>query len=165
MPGFKCRSQLSSEISFFVGCAVAPEPIVAPALALLVQLHGGEPAGTVIVQIGVEIGQVEALELRGEFGVGSLRNHSFVQLALVDQGRKSVILDIAGYPPGERVKNQIGAREALPKQYGDAPQYTLVVAGGDTDIKPVPAIELEARIRRAHSLIWAGGRRDIPFPS
>ena len=83
-----------------------------------------------------------------------------MQLALVDEGRKSVILDIAGYPPGERVKNQIGAREALPKQYGDAPQYTLVVAGGDTDIKPVPAIELEARIRRAHSLIWAGGRRD-----
>ena len=89
-----------------------------------------------------------------------MRNRSFVQLALVDEGRKSVILDIAGYPPGERVKNQIGAREALPKQYGDAPQYTLVVAGGDTDIKPVPAIELEARIRRAHSLIWAGGRRD-----
>ena len=88
-----------------------------------------------------------------------------MQLALVDEGRKSVILDIAGYPPGERVKNQIGAREALPKQYGDAPQYTLVVAGGDTDIKPVPAIELEARIRRAHSLIWAGGRRDpSPFP-
>ena len=88
-----------------------------------------------------------------------------MQLALVDQGRKSVILDIAGYPPGERVKNQIAAREALPKQYGDAPQYTLVVAGGDTDIKPVPAIELEARIRRAHSLIWAGGRRDpSPFP-
>ena len=51
---------------------------------------------------------------------------SFVQLALVDEGRKSVILDIAGYPPGERVKNQIGAREALPKQYGDAPEYTLV---------------------------------------
>ena len=43
---------------------------------------------------------------------------------------RSVILDIAGYPPGERVKNQIGAREALPKQYGDAPEYTLVVAGG-----------------------------------
>ena len=94
-----------------------------------------------------------------------LQNRSFVQLALVDEGRKSVILDIAGYPPGERVKNQIGAREAFPKQYGDAPEYTLVVAGGDTDIKPVPAIELEARIRRAHSLIWAGGRRDIPFPS
>ena len=50
-----------------------------------------------------------------------LHNRSFVQLALVDEGRKSVILDIAGYPPGERVKNQIGAREALPKQYGDAP--------------------------------------------
>ena len=83
-----------------------------------------------------------------------------MQLALVDEGRKSVILDIAGYPPGERVKNQIGAREALPKQYGDAPEYTLVVARGDTDIKPVPAIKLEARIRRAHSLIWAGGRRD-----
>ena len=86
-----------------------------------------------------------------------------MQLALVDEGRKSVILDIAGYPPGERVKNQIGAREALPKQYGDAPEYTLVVAGGDTDIKPVPAIELEARIRRAHSLIWAGGRPGHPL--
>ena len=58
-----------------------------------------------------------------------MRTRSFVQLALVDEGRKSVILDIAGYPPGERVKNQIGAREALPKQYGDAPEYTLVVAG------------------------------------
>ena len=54
-----------------------------------------------------------------------MRNRSFVQLALVDEGRKSVILDIAGYPPGERVKNQIGVREALPKQYGDAPEYTL----------------------------------------
>ena len=63
------------------------------------------------------------------FGTGSLQNRSFVQLALVDEGRKSVILDIAGYPPGERVKNQIGAREDLPKQYGDAPEYTLVVAG------------------------------------
>ena len=67
-----------------------------------------------------------------------MQNRSFVQLALVDERRKSVILDMAGYPPGERVKNQIGAREALPKQYGDAPEYTLVVAGGDTDIKPVP---------------------------
>ena len=81
------------------------------------------------------------------------------QLALVDEGRKSVIFDIAGYPPGERVKNRIGTREALPKQYGDAPEYALV-AGGETDIKPVPAAELEGRIRRAHSLIWAGGRRD-----
>ena len=97
-----------------------------------------------------------------------MRNRSFVQLALVDGGRKSVILDIAGYPPGERVKNQIGAREVLPKQYRPGPlretetrrSNTLVVAGGDTDIKPVPAIELSARIRRAHSLIWAGGRRD-----
>ena len=40
--------------------------------------------------------------LENQFGVGSLRNRSFVQLALVDEGRKSVILDIAGYPPGER---------------------------------------------------------------
>ena len=65
-----------------------------------------------------------------------LHNRSFVQLALVDEGRKSVILDIAGYPPGERVKNQIGAREALPKQYGDAPEYTLVVAGGTRTSNP-----------------------------
>ena len=56
-----------------------------------------------------------------------MQNRSFVQLALVDQGRKSVILDIAGYPPGEPVKNQIGAREALPKQYGDAPHVAAAV--------------------------------------
>ena len=80
-------------------------------------------------------------------------------LALVDEGRKSTLWDIAGYPSGERVENIIGKREALPKQYGDAPEYTLV-AGGETDIEPVPAGELEAQIRRAHSLIWAGGRRD-----
>ena len=46
------------------------------------------------------VSQPQALE--NQFGVGSLRNRSFVQLALVDEGRKSVILDIAGYPPGER---------------------------------------------------------------
>ena len=80
--------------------------------------------------------------------------------ALVDEGRRSVVFDIAGYPAGERDKNRLGRRDALPKQYGDAPEYTLIAGREDADIRQVRAGELEARIRRAHSLIWAGGRRD-----
>lgn len=80
--------------------------------------------------------------------------------ALVDEGRKSAVFDVAGYPAGERDENRLGARDTLPKQYGDAPEYKLVAGHEDADIRPIPAGELEARIRRAHSLIWAGGRRD-----
>ena len=80
--------------------------------------------------------------------------------ALIDDGRKSVVFDIAEYAAGERNENRLGQREALPKQYGDAPKYTLIAGGEDADIEKIPAGELEAKIRRAHSLIWAGGRRD-----
>ena len=38
----------------FVRRAVVPEPIAAPSLAVVHHLHGGEPAGTVIVQIGLK---------------------------------------------------------------------------------------------------------------
>ena len=56
--------------------------------------------------------------------------------ALVDEGRKSDVFDIAGYPAGEREKNWLGARDTLPKQYGDAPEYKLI-AGHVADIRPI----------------------------
>src|SRR5262249_49248455 len=71
----------------------------------------------------------------------------------------SAFYDIANYPADERELNRKGTRDALPKQYGDIPVYTFI-AGGETDITPVRSNVLEAKIRRAHSIIWAGGRRD-----
>ena len=79
--------------------------------------------------------------------------------ALYDDGRASITFDLENYPPQERVDNRLGDRSAVPEQYGTPPTYTLV-AGGSTDIGPVSARELSNRIRRAHSVIWAGGRRD-----
>lgn len=80
-------------------------------------------------------------------------------LTLYDEGALSYTFDVANHPPTERNANRLGNRDVLPKQYGDVPTYAYV-AGQPGDIAPVPSAQLEARIRRAHSLIWAGGRRD-----
>lgn len=79
--------------------------------------------------------------------------------ALYDEGSVSTAFDVANYPAQEREANRLGHRDALPEQYGHAPKYTLI-AGSQNDIEPVSARELSSRIRRAHSAIWAGGRRD-----
>ena len=79
--------------------------------------------------------------------------------ALYDESSVSRTFDVANYPAQERETNQLGDRDALPEQYGNAPEYTLI-AGSENDIEPVSARELSSRIRRAHSVIWAGGRRD-----
>lgn len=71
----------------------------------------------------------------------------------------SILYDIDGYPPGEREQNIRGGREDVPEQYGDTPIYRFI-AGSESDIKTVRPALLESRIRRAHSLIWAGGKRD-----
>lgn len=81
------------------------------------------------------------------------------ELGLYDELSESVLFDVAGHAAGERERNRRGNRDALPKQYNEIPKYKYV-AGGQTDIKPITAGTLEARIRRAHSIIWAGGRRD-----
>ena len=81
------------------------------------------------------------------------------EVGLYDELSESTLFDVANYPAAERKLNRKGNRDALPKQYGDIPAYTFI-AGGPSDIKPVRANVLEARIRRAHSIIWAGGRRD-----
>ena len=80
-------------------------------------------------------------------------------LALYDEGDLSILFDVAGYPAQERRANRIGTREDIPEQYGSVPVYSLI-AGTDTDIKPLPTSEIINQIRRAHSLIWAGGKRD-----
>ena len=79
--------------------------------------------------------------------------------ALYDEGSVSTAFDVANYPAQDREANRLGHRDALPEQYGNAPKYTLI-AGSQNDIQPVSARELSSRIRRAHSAIWAGGRRD-----
>lgn len=80
-------------------------------------------------------------------------------LGLYEEGTQSVFYDVGNFPAQERQANRLGDRAAIPKQYGEVPGYAHI-AGQAGDIQPVQASTLEARIRRAHSLIWAGGRRD-----
>ena len=79
--------------------------------------------------------------------------------ALYDEGSVSTAFDVANHPAQEREANRLGQRDALPDQYGNAPTYSLI-AGSQNDIEPVSAREVSSRIQRAHSAIWAGGRRD-----
>lgn len=79
--------------------------------------------------------------------------------AMYDEGDTSILFDIANHPPGERNANRLGERRTLPSQYGDAPTY-VHVAGQPGDIAPVPTPLLSSRIRKAHFIIWAGGKRD-----
>lgn len=79
--------------------------------------------------------------------------------ALYDEHTTSTLFDVASFPAGEREQNILGTREAVPSQYGEAPEFSRI-AGGERDIQAVAAAALEARIRRAHSIIWSGGRRD-----
>ena len=79
--------------------------------------------------------------------------------ALYDEGSISIAYDVVNYPAQERESNRLGNRLAVPAQYGNAPTYALV-AGSNNDIEQVSERELSSRIRRAHSTIWAGGRRD-----
>lgn len=86
-------------------------------------------------------------------------NSMSVPLALYDESTESILFDREGHPPTERQANRLGNRNAVPKQYGDIPEYALI-AGSDTDIKPAPTNVLESKTRRTHSAIWSGGRRD-----
>jgi len=81
-------------------------------------------------------------------------------IALYDNWEESVFFDVANYPATERVENIKGSRDAVPVQYGRVPEYTFVAGPGNNDIQPVNAKQLEAKVKRAHSIIWAGGKRD-----
>jgi type I restriction enzyme M protein len=71
----------------------------------------------------------------------------------------SAFYNLIDFPPSERKENIKGTRDAIPDQYGEVPEYTYI-AGGQIDISTVKSSVLESKIRRAHSLIWAGGKRD-----
>lgn len=80
-------------------------------------------------------------------------------LALFDSGDESIFYDVANFPSMERVHNVRGQRIAIAPQYGVQPAFSHIVGQPD-DIAPAPRARIENRIRYAHSLIWAGGRRD-----
>lgn len=80
-------------------------------------------------------------------------------LALVDNGATSSLYAVAGYPHDEREENLLGTRDDVPKCYGNVSQFPLV-AGEERDIRPLPSRDVENRVRNAHAIIWAGGKRD-----
>lgn len=80
-------------------------------------------------------------------------------LGLYDEGDLSIFFDVANFPSMERQANRRGDRLAVPSQYGQIPVFAYV-AGTQNDIQPVDTQALGSRIRRAHYIIWAGGRRD-----
>jgi type I restriction enzyme M protein len=95
---------------------------------------------------GVEQGFGNANSLRAPF-------------MLFDYGNDSSFFDVTNFDQAERTANRLGRRDTVPESYG-APSTFPLVANGMTDIAPVSAGELERRVRRAHALIWAGGKRD-----
>jgi len=89
-------------------------------------------------------------------------NSMRVPFALYDEWDTHHFFDVGNFPPTERLANLMGNREVLPTLYGETPEYTYI-AGGGTDIASVHSAILETRIRRSHSIIWAGGKRDPLF--
>lgn len=81
------------------------------------------------------------------------------ELTLYDEFSDSALFDVTNYPAGERTSNHRGFSEATPAQYGDIPEYPHI-AGQPGDIRAARANVIEASIRRAHSTIWSGGKRD-----
>ena len=81
-------------------------------------------------------------------------------LALFDSFGESIFYDVASYPPTERTENIKGAIEVVPVQYGQVPEYTFIAGPGNNDIHAANAHQLESKVKRAHSIIWAGGKRD-----
>src|SRR5690606_11061670 len=83
-------------------------------------------------------------------------------LALYDEWGQSVLFDTSGaYPAQERQENRRGDRERVPSQYSDEePKYAFIAGDPKSDIHRASARELENKVRRTHSIIWSGGKRD-----
>jgi type I restriction enzyme M protein len=83
-------------------------------------------------------------------------------LAFYDEWGHSVLFDTSGaYGAMERTKNRRGDRSRVPAQYAaEAPKYSFVAKHAGSDISPADARRLESKVRRTHSLIWSGGKRD-----
>lgn len=78
---------------------------------------------------------------------------------LYDEYLFSSFYDVANFSAMERRTNRMGGLDAVPEQYGRLPEYRYI-AGGASDIGECSSSQLETRIRRAHSIIWSGGKRD-----
>lgn len=81
-------------------------------------------------------------------------------LGLYEEYSTSIFYDVGAYPATERHENIKGVRDVVPAQYGEIPAYTYFAGPGHKDIGPAKSKALESKIRRAHSIIWAGGKRD-----
>lgn len=104
-------------------------------------------------------GQTRANRTQGVEQLFGNANSLRAPLGLYDEEDQQFFFDVANFPPTERNANLRGARSAVPALYGETPTFTYI-AGGATDIAPVSSASLEAKIRRSHSIIWAGGKRD-----
>ena len=80
-------------------------------------------------------------------------------IGLYDEGDGSAFYDVKNFPSTERVENLLGERNAVPSQYDEIPIFAHI-AGEEGDIQPVDTPTLSSKIRRAHYIIWAGGKRD-----
>lgn len=85
------------------------------------------------------------------------------ELALFDMGNESTFYDVQNYPAMERKDNIKGDRKSIPVNYGDIPEYTYIAGPGNNDIKSTDAKTLEKKVKKVHSIIWAGGKRDPLF--
>lgn len=83
-------------------------------------------------------------------------------LALYDEWDESTLFDTSGaYPAMERTLNRRGGRDRTPGGYSDQlPTYQFVAGDSANDIRPASVKKLENKVRRTHSMIWAGGKRD-----
>ncbi len=105
------------------------------------------------------VGQNPAKRAQGiEQGFGNA-NSLRAPFLLYDEYKFSCYFDVGNFKPMERKTNKLGQRDAVPEQYGSAPIFRFH-AGGSQDIEAVSPSILESKIRQAHSIIWAGGRRD-----
>ncbi|MGM0712494.1 N-6 DNA methylase [Brevibacillus parabrevis] len=105
-------------------------------------------------------GQSESNRLQGIEQLFGNTNSLRAPLALYDEYWTSTFYDVGNYPSTERNSNIKGTRDAIPPQYGNIPEYTYIAGPDQIDIKPAKQKTLESKVRRAHSIIWSGGKRD-----
>src|SRR5699024_9681569 len=64
------------------------------------------------------------------------------------------------FPAMERERNRRGQLNTVPRQYMDHEPIFRFVAGSSDDIEPTTPSDLARRVRKTHSIIWSGGKRD-----
>lgn len=105
-------------------------------------------------------GQSQAQRTQGIEQLFGNSNSLRAPFGLYDEYEDSIFFDVGGYPAEERTANVRGSRDLVPDQYGEVSEFTYVAGPGNNDIAAVSARSLETKIKRAHSIIWAGGKRD-----